>query len=694
MTTLGYSNEAAAPEPPARRKALLGRDMVERVLMQLWTLPPRVKREPLTASLSAALQSLERLAESELAHSDHLEQLDRAVACCGEAAGQLRAADAEPFSGKLARPLDEIADGLKQARAETLERLVSVQSMLLKQFSAKAPPPLQMVPFRASIGLPVLHTLPREPLPLGIRVEPPDDAEDEDDDDDDFDESDEDDESDEEELEARVQALTAGEAPAAAVENDENAPSSLEKMLHEPPAGTAPALAEELGRLRRIARDCMEEMGSLGLLRSAEGPEVAWAEGPEQFEQRMLNDMDALAALSYPFVSISGTGRFDMLAALIEYAGDGFLPDPVRGFAGAFGLGCVAGEDTARTAAVRLRQSHRMTYIAQRDALALAPNPHIGPAVRKICGEGDAALIRIALDILRMRLECTLDVAAPLLAHPDAAVRVAAARCMPLCEPRDGALSLLEQRAAIEDEERVLSGVLESMLRLGSAKALGVLRAKLAEEVMSKGALTLGAKIDAMRLLSIAGDETDAEMLGRLVDKNPLEVNAIGWFGHPGHIPLLIEALEQSEGIGSRVMFAREATRALHRITGLGRREGPILGSLQAVEPPVDSRFWRAKVEGAGERFEKIQRYRFGDAFTPAAVVSEAQAKDVLRDRRVHCELELWILSGGTSRFFVHDWVEKQAIALSSLRDEFGKGKGIGLLPGQWIAGRLGKPAI
>ncbi len=688
MTTLGFS--PAVPEPPARRKAQVGRDMVERVLMNLWTLPPRVAREPLNQALTDALKQLERLSESDLSHTGHVDDLDAALSGVEHAAQLIQKTGAEPFSSRLLRPLEEIVQALKQARVETLEQLVSVQSLLLKQFAPKVPPPLRLSPFRASLGLPVLHTLEREPLDLGIRVDAPEDA---DDDDDDDDENDDDDDENEEAMEQRIGALGKGQdqEPLPA---EIDAPSALEKEIFgtQPQGPKTPNLHEELAQLKRIARDCMEEVGSMGLLRSVSGNPVPWAQGPEQFEQRLLCDVDALVAMSYPFVSISGTGRFNMLAALLDYAGDGFVPEPSRAFAGAFVLGCIAGEDTANVAAMRLRQSHPMTYQAQRDALALAPNPNIGPAIRKICGEGNAALIRIALDILRMRQESSLEIAAPLVAHPDPGVRAAALRSLPLVEPKEGALLLLEQRLPIEEDERVLTIVLESMLRLGSAKALARIRLGLAQEAASPGSLTIPAKLEMMRLCAIAGDETDTEILGRLLDKNPHEANAIGWHGHPAHLPLLVQALEQSEGIGSRMAFAREASRALHRITGLGKPEGPLLGSLEALEPPVDSKLWKSRLEKAREPFETPQRYRFGKPFSAWVALIEAQAKDVLRDRRLNCELELWLLSGGASRFFAHDWVARQDIALSALRDDFAAGKGLAIEAGQWIAPRLGKP--
>jgi hypothetical protein len=442
----------------------------------------------------------------------------------------------------------------------------------------------------------------------------------------------------------------------------------------------------ELSSLRRMARDCMEEIGSLGILRAPEGPPVSWAQGPESFEQRLLCSLDALIALGHPFQSASGEGKLDVLGALLDYAGDGFVPDPARGFVRAFVLGCVAGEDTVRAAVVGLRQSHRMTYLAQRDALSLAPSPAIGPAMRKLCATGSSALSRVALDVLRLRWEATFEAAAPFVSHPDASVRAAAARCLAVVEAREPAIRLLETRVEAEEDDRVLAVVAESLLRLNSMAGLAVTRERLVEELGSPGSLGAGARLDFLRLLGIAGGAADAEILLRSLDKSPHEAAAAGWHGHPELVPPLIVALKQSEGVASRTAFAREAARALHRITGLGAPEGEAKGAIEAVEPAVDSRMWQARWEQNRERFEAIQKYRFGRGFSAIASVAEAEAEAVLTDRREGCELEIAILAGGVSKFCTRDWVARQKAELGVLRERFaGEHRG-----GEWVASRLG----
>src|SRR5262249_42308875 len=149
-------------------------------------------------------------------------------------------------------------------------------------------------------------------------------------------------------------------------------------------------------------------------------PHNPWSVGPEAFEERLLKDLDAFMAVGEPFVSHSGASlRIDVLAALLEGGGDAMGPGPARGFGRAFVLGCVAGDDTAAAAVLALRQSHPITYEAQRDALSLAPHPGLGPLLERMIAEESPPLVRIGLAVLERRREAAFEVVAPLLSHPN-----------------------------------------------------------------------------------------------------------------------------------------------------------------------------------------------------------------------------------------------------------------------------------
>jgi hypothetical protein len=671
--------------------------VVERVLLNLWSLPSRVDRAPITRGLEEAMRALDALQASDLEDPAHLDRLRDGIARVEGARRRIEDASGGPVGERLSKSLGDLGKALADSLDITMERLIAIQGLLLRRPPVQAAQAVELPPFRASVGLPVLHTFDRKPLPLGIRVEAAEDADD--DDEDDADNEAGDNEDDDEDNEGNESSLKPPEASPAKPINEEEGPRAEVAPALNPALDPtqnpvlARALKAELESLRRIARDCMEELGSLGLLRAPDGPSVAWAPGPTDFEQRLLCSLDALIALGHPYQSVAGDGRFDVLAALLDYAGDSFVPDPARAFSRAFVLGCVAGEDTVRAAVIGLRQSHRMTYLAQRDALALAPNPAIGAAMRKLCGSGSSALVRVALDVLRLRWEGTFEAAAPFVAHPEASVRAAAARCLSVAQAREPAIQLLERRLEMEDDDRILAVVAESLLRLDAASGLTVTREKLIEELASPGALSPAARIDFTRLLGIAGGATDAEILLRLLDQSPQEASAAGLHGHPALVPALIAALKQSEGVASRAAYVISAGRALHRITGLGLLDMDPKPAIEAAEPPAESSFWQGRWAEAEKRFEAIQKYRFGRPFTPSSTLSEAEAEEVMTDRRTDCELELAILSGGASRFHARDWVVRQKAELRVLRERFGAVLRGGYEPGVWPAARLGKLA-
>lgn len=672
-------------ESPARRPAVLGREVVERVLLNLWTLPSRVDRAPITKALDEAMKSLDGLQASELEDAAHLDKVRDAVAKVEEARSRLEAAGAGPAGERLLKSVGDLGKALAASLDLTMERLIELQGLFLRRPPVQAAPTLELLPFRASEGLPVVHTLDRKPLPLGIRV----DAAEDDDEPDELDDADADGDIDLNEIDRNEKDNAGIEAilnPRALGAPGETKPPEADAGLH-------PALKAELEGLRRVARDCMEELGSLGLLRAPEGPRVAWVPGPADFEQRLLNCLDALIALGHPFQSAGGEGRFDVLAALLEYAGDSFVPDPARGFARAFVLGCVAGEDTVRAAVIGLRQSHRMTYLAQRDALALAPSPGIGQAMRKLAQSGGSALVRVALDVLRLRWEGTFEVAAPFIAHPEASVRSAAARCLSVAQAREPAIRLLERRLDMEDDDRVLAVVAEGLLRLDAPSGLATARDRLVEELSSPGSLSPAARIDFARLVGIAGGASDAELLLRLLEQSPQEASAAGAHGHPALVPALINALQKSEGIAARASYLQAAARALHRITGLGLLDVEPKPAIEAGEPVAESSFWYSRWSAAQKRFEAIQKYRYGKPYSPLATVSEAEADEVTTDRRGDCELELAIVSGGTSRLQVRDWVARQKAELRVMRERFAAAERGGYEPGLFPAARLGRLA-
>ena len=83
---------------------------------------------------------------------------------------------------------------------------------------------------------------------------------------------------------------------------------------------SAGGAAGQLGMLRRLLRDCAEELGSLGNIRRKRNAEI-WSQTTELLEHRMLAALDAVVALGLPFESgQKGEGiRLEALAELVAY---------------------------------------------------------------------------------------------------------------------------------------------------------------------------------------------------------------------------------------------------------------------------------------------------------------------------------------------------------------------------------------
>ena len=670
-------------DPPARPLARAGRDVLERVLLRLSQLPAKVDRGPIQAALGAALTALGRLERSGVDDLDHLDLLRGAVAAAARAHGLASSAEATGREPPVLAPtILDVHDALAAVVEPTITLVVERQDHLMRRREGPAPERPATVPFRACAGTPRLFTLEREPLPLLVRSGPPPGADD--------DAADEQADLDADDTPSAEESDDAEETPARADERTFGSEEALVEPVVDTPSG-APNETAAAG-LARLARDVMEEVGSLGMLRSPDGPPVAWGVGLQSFEDRLLRDVDAFMALAEPLEETIEP-RFDAIAELTAWAGDAMVPDPVRAFARAFLLGCVSGEDTARAVVIALRQSHPMTHAAQRDALALAPHPGLAPLLERVCAEETPALVRVAVDVLRRRRQASFEAVAPLLSHPAPAVREAAARCLAVATAPEAARQLLEEHTADEEDDAALLAAAEALLVLGSAKGLALVRERLGEEAAFEGSLPKGARLTALRLLGQAGARQDGALLGRLLRADPAAALAIGWHGDAAAVPLLIGQLAEAHGIPARHAFSRALAAALHRITGLGRPPGDEgRTKLFVVEPVLDATFWAAQWEGSHERFAKPVKYRFGRAFSPLAVVTEAETSEVLTDVFRDLLAELHLLSRGASRAEPESWVTERRAALAEMREHFRAAAGR-YPEGQWPAGVLFEPS-
>ena len=332
------------------------------------------------------------------------------------------------------------------------------------------------------------------------------------------------------------------------------------------------------------------------------------------------------------------------------------------------------GDAPADAAARTLRAPRPEARAAAADGLSLAPSPAVGPAVARLLDGAAPPLATAALGVLRFRRQAPYGDVVLLLAHPDAAVAGAAARCLGTVPQRRAAASVLRHVLARgPDDARVLP-VAETLLALGDPAGLAFVRHKLETESASPS-LTDDARVAYLRLLGLAGDVSDRDLFFRSVEPTARDAAAVGWYGHPDLIDWLLGSLEaagearrsgSSRGVppnprpGSRPSsFETAAVRSLQRVLG-----GP--DSLGADGPP-----WRAR--WAEVRAELLptttaaQKLRFGRPYTPAATLDELEAEAV-SGNRADAALELAIVTGGAALLETDDWIARQRSVLAAAR--------------------------
>lgn len=446
-------------------------------------------------------------------------------------------------------------------------------------------------------------------------------------------------------------------------------------------------VASEEEQVRRLARDCMEDIALLGDLRRR-GENEPWT-AIARFEQRLLDNLDALAALA------CGRAGGGVVEQLQRYATETSFPDRGRAFALAFVLACLEGDDAIDAAVTALRRADPSTLDAYQTALSLGSSPTIGPTMERLLWSEKPALMRIALEVLRRRGEASPAVVALLLEHPDSRVVVAAARAAgAMTEDRETITALLEPRLDDPDDEIAIA-VAEALLVLGSPEGLSGLRARLRDEADAPGLMPRPSHARATRLLALGGGPEDLALLLAVINGDPLAAEALGWFGHAGAIDPLLEMLERAGATAGE--HARRAqlgpARALHRITGAGLREAG--ASVEALDDRLvlDAGSWRAIQEERRRAPAPFERLRFGSPCTVMATVDELLRDESSPAARRDAALELALAIGPAPRIEVDGWAVRQQATLEALREHLGATPSTQGAPGEWPANRLARRA-
>jgi len=612
----------------------------------------------------------------------HADALREAIAMMDEARELLaRANDGTPRSAVLDRPLHILGDarGLLAHRIEEVFDL-QVHSMRGRRFSM-IPGDAETSrnkPFRASIGLPRLHSLARprvsvettraarasEPLAAPPpHIEKPKDLD---------------------ALKAFGAAASSGDF---AKQFDEPEPEA--KPPAEPPPQFAFEVAvDEQDALRTLARDTLEDIGTLSNLRQPIPTETWLDQLP--FEQRLLDNLDY-------FASLGGA----CLPLITLYHKEADVPDAMRAFAVAFTLGCIEGSDTIGTAMAVFKRSAPEEWSGFVDGFVLAPHPAIDEQLPELLTHPNPKLAAVTLDILAKRGAVPDDAIAWMQPRKDRGINLALACAAGSNLPRDAALTYLDELLYSNIDDELWLAAASSALRRGHGHARDRIRDMLREPP------SLARAEGGIHLLGLAGHPRDVEMLGWAARSYPTPkvARALGRFGHVGAIPTLIELLAVGDAV------AEAAGESLDRITAAGLREvveepwdtglpPELREAAEAQGAPVpmrkvekvilDPAQWNAWWREHYKLFDINKKYRAGVPFIPIHVIDELEAKSAPRSAREEATFELACILRDVLRFSPSDWVVRQQSQLAELRTLV-NGLG-GESGGWWFAGAPARP--
>jgi hypothetical protein len=673
---------AGALDSPASLQAATGRDVLDGCLLELRVGPISAGELVGRDAVDRARLELGRLELSDLRDPDHLGLLERVTAAMRHAAQAVALAPASAAGARLRGVLLDLGDKLDAARPVTLEAIVAAQARDTSTSARQLP--AKRRPFQASVGMPAFHAVARDqPMLATVDLGPEDDISP--DPDDDLDR-----------IHARMLALAhraraggpvaeAPEPPAAAPRARTDAPGTdAAPKLPAPDDGDERALGA-LAQLRRQLGRCMDEIGILGNLRRVEGS-ARWHERLPDFEQRLLNHLDALVALGE---RRSSSPPFDLLAEAMAYADDRAATDFTRAFARALLLGSVEGDDTARAAVLTLAQAPAATRAAQADALSLGSNPSLAGAALRLVSLPHPAHRQLGLELMAARRGPGLESVVGLLEDPNAAVRKAALHYVAVAAPREIARDHLDAAIRREDDDAVLLEALRGAFSCDPSLALAKLRMRLREGLEDPVSIAPGARRELVWMLGIAGGRQDGELLAKVAGQDAVEIAALGWHGDIEHVARLVHELERSgetaadrassDGTGDAIADADAvpfldrdpsptrlaAALALCRITGASLpafEDDP-----DAYRPSTDPDRWRAWLSEHVSSLPTSSRLRFGQPFALRASLEELEAVGVPNDLREALAFELGIALGQPP-LDVHGWVARQRAELGAVR--------------------------
>lgn len=643
---------------PAHAPAREARAQIESIAAALRDSASPFDRRGLADRLARAVRALYAVLDTSVeapAHHDGLLECSRVL---DEARRMLAASVPPPATASdpmLLRALAalEATHARVSRTAEEVVDLMLARRGDLRGIASPVDPSVR--PFQASIGVPRLHAIARAPVapPLTIDAKVPVVV-----------------------RKARPKAppkpQTIEELRAAAAKGAEPEAAPAPEASPEPVAApSADPDAAEGEILRRVARDCLEDIAALRSLRQPIPTETWLDQAP--FEQRLLDNVDAFVALGER-----------ALPSITLFHAEAPAPDPSRGFAVALALGCVEGTDTADVAVATMKQSAPEELPGFAEGFVLAPSPAIDAELAPLLDAPNPALAAVAIDVLGARGSLPADAPERVLSRRDPLLTRKLAVALGRAAPKTKALTVLSNLLDEEPDDDLFAIACTSLLRRGDGNVRQRLRDTIRARVPSRTAI-------ATELLALSGRHEDLPLLleGLAFAPAASVILALARHGHVDSLGALVALLDSND---EAVVPA--AASALDFITSAGLRETVQVPWNPEVEPPdgspppmravqrpiVDRLAWERWHVQARRHLDPRVKLRGGRPFAPVMIVDELEST-APPPRRAEAALELVIATGVGTRFSTADWVARQKQQLSEVRAHV---RSLGSAAGGW----------
>ena len=467
-------------------------------------------------------------------------------------------------------------------------------------------------------------------------------------------------------------------------EQDEESPAASEPAI---PQGFAadplPALTE-VQLLQARARYAFDEVAMIGMHRT---PLLGdqWR-AMFVFEQRMITNIDAFAALGPPaFAALEELGR---LAP---------IKDPNRLFATTMIAGSLEGRDSLAIAERFFLQEELSDPAygqAFGSALALVPHPWVAPVARRLLSDPAAARRALGLRVLvRRGVALEQELHAGAFDEPSVVIvalpELARSQHADLPEALERAMRLCNDRP---DDAELFLATSSALCTAGHSSARAFIGAR------------IGGPVDSQALLQQAlySRFDDATSIVEMLSEQPRPAVAIaaGWVGAPEGVPALIGLLASKDeelkvaaayalerltaaGFIEEAALAPEHTEDIdlpepdlgdepERPASLARRvshplDEPSDGSPDIIvrpctDPAVWNYFWRENAP----RFPNGKRCRRGQLYSPHVSLQELDTGSYLLRERRALQRELTWRTGQHVPFDPEDWVAVQARSIEA----------------------------